>query len=74
MTNQLDLEKREALIKAYEAFAHVLTTNQKQVFHLHYIEDLSIGEIAQIVATTRGSVFDTLKKALKKLEPFLKNL
>lgn len=74
-TNEQDLLiEREALIQAFEKFNHILTTNQKQIFHLYYLEDLSLSEIAQIVATTRSSVYDTLKKALKKLKPFLTNL
>lgn len=74
-TNEQDLLiEREELIQAFEKFNHILTTNQKQIFHLYYLEDLSLSEIAQIVATTRSSVYDTLKKALKKLKPFLANL
>ena len=74
-TNEQDLLiEREELIQAFEKFNHILTTNQKQIFHLYYLEDLSLSEIAQIVATTRSSVYDTLKKALKKLKPFLVNL
>ena len=74
-TNEQDLLiEREELIQAFEKFNHILTTNQKQIFHLYYLEDLSLSEIAQIGATTRSSVYDTLKKALKKLKPFLANL
>ena len=74
-TNEQDLLiEREELIQAFEKFNHILTTNQKQIFHLYYLEDLSLSEISQIVATTRSSVYDTLKKALKKLKPFLVNL
>ena len=74
-TNEQDLLiEREELIQAFEKFNHILTTNQKQIFHLYYLEDLSLSEISQIVATTRSSVYDTIKKALKKLKPFLVNL
>lgn len=69
-----DLLERDKLIKAYELFNHVLTKNQKQIFHLYYIEDLSLSEISDIVATTRSSVYDTLSKAKKKLNPFINNL
>ncbi len=71
MKNNLDINERERFIQAFSKFDNVLTTNQKQVFHLYYIEDLSLAEIAEIVATTRASVYDTLKKARKNLEPFL---
>lgn len=69
-----ELKQREKLIQAFELFNHILTTNQKQIFHLYYIEDLSLSEIANIVATTRSSVHDTLTKATKKLKPFLTNI
>lgn len=66
-----DIELREKYIKSFVKFNHILTKNQKQIFHLYFIEDLSISEVAQIVATTRSSVFDTLTKTKKKLDPFL---
>lgn len=72
MNNNDDIQSREKLIKAYELYNHVLTVNQKQIFYLYYFEDLSLSEISSIVATTRSSVFDTLKKAKNKLEPFLR--
>lgn len=66
-----DLDKREKYIQTFSKFSHLLTTNQNQIFYLYYIEDLSLSEIANIVATTRSSVYDTLKKARKKLDKFL---
>lgn len=70
--NYLDeLDKREKYIQAFSKFSHVLTTNQNQIFYLYYIEDLSLSEISDIVATTRSSVYDTLKKARNKLDKFL---
>ncbi len=71
--NNSDLELREKYIEAFNKFPHVLTTNQHQIFHLYYIEDLSLSEIAEIVATTRSSVHDTLNKARNNLKPFLSN-
>ncbi len=68
--NKLNLENREKYIEAFNKFNHVLTTNQNQIFYLYYIEDLSLSEIADIVATTRSNVYDTLSKARKKLKPF----
>lgn len=65
------IEEREKYVKAFSKYKHVLTTNQIQIFHLYYIEDLSLSEISNIVATTRSSVHDTLKKARNNLKPFL---
>jgi len=63
--------ERDNLIKAFLEFDFVLTQNQKQIMHLHYIEDLSMREIAEIVATTRSAVFDAIDKSRKKLKPFI---
>ncbi|MGL6125032.1 MAG: sigma factor-like helix-turn-helix DNA-binding protein [Metamycoplasmataceae bacterium] len=68
MNNSLE---REELIRAFLDYDFILTQNQKQIMHLHYIEDLSMAEIAEIVATTRSAVFDALDKARKKLKPFI---
>lgn len=63
--------EREELISIYLKYDFILTQNQKQIMHLYYIEDLSIGEISEIVATTRSAVFDAIDKSRKKLKPFL---
>ena len=63
--------EREELIYAFLSYDFVLTQNQKQIMHLHYIEDLSMGEIAEIVVTTRSAVFDAIDKSRKKLKPFI---
>ncbi|MGL5205301.1 MAG: sigma factor-like helix-turn-helix DNA-binding protein [Metamycoplasmataceae bacterium] len=68
MSNSLE---REELIKTFLKYDFVLTQTQKQIMHLYYIEDLSISEISEIVATTRSAVFDALDKARKKLKPFI---
>lgn len=65
------LDEREKYIKAFNKYGHVLTTNQNQIFYLYYIEDLSLSEISNIVATTRSSVHDALNKARNNLKPFL---
>ena len=64
------VELREEYIKAFQKYSHVLTQNQYQIFHLYYIEDLSLSEIANILATTRANVHDTLTKARNNLKPF----
>lgn len=65
------LALREKYINAYSKYQHVLTQNQSQIFYLYYFEDLSLSEIAAIMATTRANVHDTLTKAKNNLKPFL---
>lgn len=64
-------QEREELIKAFCQYDFILTQNQKQIMHLHYIEDLSMSEISEIMATSRSAVFDAIDKARKKLKPFI---
>ncbi|WP_322900640.1 sigma factor-like helix-turn-helix DNA-binding protein [Mycoplasmopsis felis] len=52
----------------FEKYKNLLTQNQLQVFELYFYKDLSYGEIAEIIATTRTAVYDTVKKTLKKLD------
>ncbi|WP_426461253.1 sigma factor-like helix-turn-helix DNA-binding protein [Mycoplasma hafezii] len=66
-----DLSEVEKYTKLYAKYHMFLTQNQKQVFQLFYFEDLSYGEIAEIMATTRSAAYDTLDKATKKLSKFL---
>lgn len=65
------LALREKYINAYSKYQHVLTQNQSQIFYLYYFEDLSLSEIAAIIATTRANVHDALTKAKNNLKPFL---
>ncbi|MBN3534941.1 sigma factor-like helix-turn-helix DNA-binding protein [Mycoplasma procyoni] len=62
-----DLEKKEEMISLFEKYSGLLTQTQKQAFALFYFEDLSISEIAQELASSRGAAFDALKKAREKL-------
>ncbi|VEU70103.1 sigma factor-like helix-turn-helix DNA-binding protein [Mycoplasmopsis glycophila] len=66
--NKDSIEKVEKYIELFEKYKNFLTQNQSQVFQLYFYEDLSYAEIAEILATTRSNAFDTLKKAITKLE------
>ncbi|MCK5807171.1 MAG: hypothetical protein KAG91_02130 [Mycoplasmataceae bacterium] len=64
----MNLDKREELVVLYEKYKNLLTQNQRQVLHLRLVEDLSLAEIAEILATSRQSVNDAISKGSKKLE------
>ncbi|ADE19600.1 sigma factor-like helix-turn-helix DNA-binding protein [Mycoplasma crocodyli] len=68
MENRKSIESIEKYTKLYEKYSSFLTQSQSQVFQLFYFEDLSYGEIAQILATSRTNAYDTLAKTIKKLE------
>lgn len=63
----MTLDEREKFVSLYETYQGLLTQTQKQVLHLLLIEDLSLGEIADILATTRQAVNDAVQKGKKKL-------
>ena len=63
----MTLDEREKFVSLYETYQGLLTQTQKQVLHLLLIEDLSLGEIAEILVTTRQAVNDAVQKGKKKL-------
>ncbi|CAM9102823.1 sigma factor-like helix-turn-helix DNA-binding protein [Mycoplasma marinum] len=62
------LEEREYYLSLFDQYSGFLTQTQKQAFQLCYIEDLSLAEAAEIVATTRSAIHDAIKKAKRKLD------
>ncbi|MGP1451220.1 MAG: hypothetical protein ACTTJO_00380 [Metamycoplasmataceae bacterium] len=63
-----DIDTREYYINLFSKYQNFLTTTQQNIFKLYFFENLSYFEISEIVATTRTSVYDSLKKALHNLE------
>ena len=59
----------------YSEYSKTLTENQRSVFEMYCMCDLSLGEIAEIKGVSRQSVADTViktKKLLDELETKLK--
>lgn len=54
----------------YDFYGDFLTKKQKEVFELHYLNDLSLGEIAENFNITRQGVYDILKRAQDVLENY----
>lgn len=48
-----------------------LPNNYRQVILLHYYEDLSIEEVAEVLGVTTGAVYTKLHRARKKLKELL---
>lgn len=63
----MNLDNREDLILLFDKYNGFLTQGQKQTLHLYLVEDLTLAEIADILVTTRQSVFDSIKKSKIKL-------
>ena len=57
----------------YDYYGGLLTGKQRQCFDLRYNQDLSLGEIAQVMGVSRQAVSDNLTRTealLRKMEPF----
>ena len=52
----MNLDKRDEFLELFELYKNFLTQTQKQSMHLYMVEDLSLVEIASILATTRQAV------------------
>lgn len=62
------IESREAICNLYTQYNKLLPQSQKQSIYLYYFEDLSLREIADLLAQSRSAVYNAIKKGVAKLE------
>ena len=70
----MELEQREKVSLLFDSYKELLSQSQKQVLHLYLIEDLTITDISEILATSRQAINDALKKGTRKLISINKKL
>lgn len=58
----------------FDFYGKLLSTRQFYVIELFYIHDLSLAEIGEELKITRQGVYDTLKRAERKLYEYEKTL
>lgn len=63
----MTLEERDELIDLFEQYGGLLTQVQRQAMQLYLNEDLSLQEVADVLATSRQAVNDAIKKGKAKL-------
>ena len=51
----------------YDFYGELLTKHQRNVFVMHFSEDLSLSEICEQIGTTKQAVSDILRRTEKKL-------
>src|SRR5437899_12905886 len=61
------LSERMWVVRLIEAYGRLLTAHQQRVLRLYYLDDLSLGEIAERLYVTRQAVFDGLRRSLREL-------
>lgn len=63
----MSIKDGEYYAELFNEYSKMLTDNQRSVFEMYCMCDLSLGEIAEIKAITRQSVLDTVTKSKKLL-------
>src|SRR5256885_12433610 len=61
------LSERMSVVRLIEAYGRLLTAHQQRILRLYYLDDLSLGEIAERLHVTRQAVFDGLRRSLREL-------
>ncbi len=61
------MSDRFLLVKLFDAYDVLLTENQRKIFDLYYLQDISLGEIAENMSISRQAVHDLLKRTEKIL-------
>lgn len=63
----MSIKDGEFYAQLFNEYSKMLTENQRSVFEMYCMCDLSLGEIAEIKGITRQSVLDTVSKTKKLL-------
>lgn len=68
------LEKTLRMNYLYDFYQSLLTTKQRQYMQLYYLDDWSLGEIAEEYEISRQAVYDNIKRTDKMLEGYEEKL
>jgi hypothetical protein len=68
------IERVERIAILLDFYGGLLTDKQQQCMDLHYNQDMSLAEIAEIYAVSRQAVHDILKRAEHLLEEYEQRL
>ena len=64
------LEKTTRINFLYDFYQSLLTDKQRAYMRAYYLEDLSLGEIADIHDVSRQAIYDNVKRTEKMLEEY----
>jgi predicted DNA-binding protein YlxM (UPF0122 family) len=68
------LEKTLRMNYLYDFYQSLLTTKQNQYMHLYYLDDWSLGEIAEEFNVSRQAIYDNIKRTEKMFEEYEEKL
>ncbi|MBF8418597.1 putative DNA-binding protein [Heyndrickxia coagulans] len=68
------LEKTTRMNDLYDFYQSLLTPKQRSYMSLYYLDDLSLGEIAEQYGVSRQAVYDNIKRTEQTLEDYEKKL
>ncbi|RCW70744.1 putative DNA-binding protein [Saliterribacillus persicus] len=64
------LEKTTRINFLYDFYQSLLTDKQRNYMEMYYLEDLSLGEIAETFEVSRQAVYDNIHRTEKMLEDY----
>lgn len=64
------MEEAVFRIMLFDFYGELLTDKQREYFHLHYNEDMSLAEIAQSEGISRQGVWDIIRRGEESLRRF----
>ena len=70
----IDLEKSIYINELFDLYGSLLTKKQQEIIELYYCDDLSLSEISEQLDVSRNAIYDCLKKGIKQLENYEKEL
>ena len=68
--NSFMIEKRVRIGHLYDYYGPLLTDRQQKCLELHYLQDLSLGEIAGEMGVSRQAINDILRRTEEMLEEY----
>ena len=66
----MDIQKMVEIEILYAQYGPLLTEKQRDILSMYYEEDYSLGEISNILGTSRQSIFDSLRRSEKSLRDY----
>ena len=68
------IEKMIRIGRLYDVYGELLTERQRKCLDLHYMQDLSLGEIAAELGVSRQAINDILHRTEESLEQYEEKL